>query len=91
MIFDVTILEAVLGFSVLANRLVAALATPIFEKLGWDKFWLMFVAWGVAGVFVGLSGLNLFAELIASPIVGQVMTAIMAGGGANLFHDLTDN
>ncbi len=38
--FDVTILGIVIGMMVLANRLVAMLVTPIFDKYGWDKFWL---------------------------------------------------
>jgi len=88
--FDVVILGIVIGMMVLANRLVAALITPIFDKYGWDKFWLMFVSWAVSGVFVWLTGVNLFAPYIPSEIVGKILTAIVAGGGSNLLHDLTD-
>lgn len=88
--FDVVILGIVIGMMVLANRLVAALITPVFDKYGWDKFWLMFVSWIISGVFVWLTGVNLFAPYIPSEIVGKILTAIVAGGGSNLLHDLTD-
>lgn len=88
--FDVVTLGIVIGMMVLANRLVAALITPIFDKYGWDKFWLMFVSWALSGVFVWLTGVNLFAAYIPNALVGKVLTAVVAGGGANLLHDLTD-
>ena len=88
--FDVVTLGIVIGMMVLANRLVAALVTPIFDKYSWDKFWLMFVSWALSGVFVWLTGVNLFAAYIPNALVGQILTAIVAGGGANLLHDLTD-
>lgn len=89
--FDVTVLGIVIGFMVLANRLVAALITPVFDKYGWDKFWLMFVSWAIAGVLVWLADANLFAAYFPSDLVGKILTAIVAGGGSNLLHDLTDN
>ncbi len=88
--FDVTILGIVIGMMVLANRLVAMLVTPIFEKYGWDKFWLAYPAWILAGVFVWFTGVNLFASFIPNALIGQILTAIVAGGGSNLLHDLTD-
>ena len=88
--FDVTVLGIVIGFMVLANRLVAALITPIFDKYSLDKFWLMFVAWALAGVFVWLANVNLFAAYIPAELVGKILTAVVAGGGSNLLHDLTD-
>lgn len=91
MIFDISILGVVLGFMVLANRLVAMLIDPLFDKFKWDKFWLMYPSWILSGVFVWLAGVNLFATFIPSQLVGQILTAVVAGGGANLLHDLTDN
>lgn len=88
--FDIATLGIVIGFMVLANRLVAALVTPIFDHYGWDHFVLMYVAWVLAGVFVWLSGVNLFAAYIPSILVGKILTAIVAGGGSNLLHDMTD-
>ncbi len=88
--FDVTLLGIVIGMMVLANRLVAALVTPLFDKYGWDKFWLMYPAWVLAGVLVWLTGVNLFAAYIPNELIGKILTAIVAGGGSNLLHDLTD-
>jgi hypothetical protein len=88
--FDQMVLESVIGLMVLANRLVEAFVTPIFEKFGWDKFWILYIAWVVSGAFVFPTGLNLFSEIIPSPLFGQILTAIVAGGGANLLHNLTD-
>lgn len=90
MAFDSAILAVVLGFMVLANRMVAMLVTPLFEKYSLDKFWLMYASWVLSGVLVYLTGYNLFSEWIASPLIGQILTSIVAGGGANLLHDLTD-
>ena len=88
--FDIATLGIVIGMMVLANRLVAALVTPIFEKYGLDKFWLMFVSWALSGVFVWLTGVNLFAAYISDVLVGKVLTAVVAGGGGNILHDLSD-
>ena len=88
--FDITVLGIVIGMMVLANRLVAALVTPLWDKYGWDKFWLMYPAWILAGVFVWFTGLNLFATFIPNELIGKILTAIVAGGGSNLLHDLTD-
>ena len=44
----------------------------------------------IVGLFVGLAGVNLFADYMPDEIVGKVLTAIVAGGGANIIHDLTD-
>ena len=88
--FDTQVLGIVIEMMLLANRLVAALVTPLFDKYGWDKFWLMYPAWILAGVFVWFTGLNLFASFIPNALIGQILTAIVAGGGSNLLHDLTD-
>jgi hypothetical protein len=90
MIFEPEVLAIVIGFMVLSNRLVAALITPIFDKYQVDKFWLMYVAWVMAGVLVFLADVNLFAQFIPNLLIGKILTAIVAGGGGNLLHDLTD-
>lgn len=88
--FDIVTLGVVIGMMVLANRLVAALVTPLWDKYNLDKFWLMYPAWILAGVFVWFTGLNLFATFIPNELIGKILTAIVAGGGSNLLHDLTD-
>lgn len=88
--FNQEILAVVIGLMVLSNRLVEALITPIFDKFGWDKFWIMYIAWVVSGLFVVPTQLNLFADIMPNILIGQILTAIVAGGGANLLHNLTD-
>lgn len=90
MIFDPELLAIILGFAVLSNRLIAVLITPIFDRYGWDKFPLMYIAWVVAGVLVFASGINLFANFIPNAIIGQLLTAVVAGGGGNILHDISD-
>ena len=88
--FDPALLAVVAGFAILANRLVAGLITPLFDHYGWDKFPLLYISWVLAGALVFMSGANLFAAFIPNVLFGQVLTAIVAGGGGNLLHDLTD-
>ena len=88
--FDPKTIAVVFGMMVLANRLVAALVTPLWEKYGLDNKWLLYIAWAVSGVLVGMTGINLFAPYIPNVLAGQILTAVIAGGGANLLHDLTD-
>ena len=90
MIFEAATLAIVIGFMVLANRLVEMLITPLFDHYELDKFPLMYIAWAFAGVLVFLAGVNLFEAYIPNEIIGKVLTAVVAGGGSNLLHDLVD-
>ena len=81
-------LTIALFLAMVANRLTEALIVPIFDRLKLEKFWLLYMSWAVAAIVVGLSGVNLFSGYIPSPIGGQVLTAIVAGGGANFIADL---
>jgi len=74
--------------SMVANRLIDALAVPIFERYALDTFWLKYVSWVVGGALVGLSGVNLFVAYLPNEVVGLVLTAIVCGGGANFINDL---
>ena len=44
----------------------------------------------VAAVLVFVGQVNLFEAYIDSVLVGQILTALVAGGGANLIHDIFD-
>jgi hypothetical protein len=72
------------------NRLVEGLIKPVFDKFKWDKFWLMYVAWVIGAALVFATGINLFPGVFVYPVIGQVLTALVAGGGANLLNDLFD-
>lgn len=92
------VLSTAVLLSVLGNRLVAGLITPLFERKKWDKFWLMYIAWGVCGVVAALGEVNLLADVLperiwgvlSGRVVGIVLTALISGGGANLIHDVFD-
>ena len=84
------ILAAAILLSTIANRLVEGLVTPLFKKLKLDGFYLLYVAWVVSAVVVFLGRVNLLGEYIADPLTGQILTALVCGGGANLIHDLFD-
>jgi hypothetical protein len=74
--------------AIVANRLVDGLITPIFDRFNFDKFWLKYIAWAIAGGIVWLSAVNLFEGYLPDPLLGQVLTALVGGGGANLLYDL---
>lgn len=88
--FDEALILAIGGLAVLVNRFVEGFITPIFDKFGLDKFAIMYIAWVLAGLLVFATGMNLFEELIQNQIIGQIVTAVVSGGGANLLHDLFD-
>ena len=79
---------AIALFLVLVNeRLVSWFITPLFEKFAVDTEWLKYVALVTGGVIVFLSGVNLFVAYMPNPLVGRVLTSIVAGGGSNLLYD----
>lgn len=75
---------------VISNRLVAGLITPLFDRYSWDKFALQYISWAVGAGLVALTGANLFEGQFLYPVIGQVLTAVAAGGGASLLHDFLD-
>lgn len=75
---------------VVANRLVEALVVPVFDKFKLDKFVIQYIAWVVGGLLVWLSGVNLFTAYLPGPSAGQILTAVLSGGGATLLHDIFD-
>jgi hypothetical protein len=85
-----TTLGIVCFLAVIGNRLVEALVTPLFEKYGWDKFYIMLIAWVLTTGLVLLSGANLFEQYFDSVLAGKILTGVLAGGGANLLHDIFD-
>lgn len=87
---DAGLLVTAAFLATVTNRLVEGLVKPFFDKYKWDKFILMYVAWTVGAGLVFLTGIDLFAGVFVHPLVGRVLTALVAGGGANLLNDLFD-
>ena len=79
---------------IVANRIVEFGFKPIRgalikanESLGWLNCFTPYIAWAIAGGLVWLTEISLFGTLIPT-FQGRVLSAILAGGGANLLHDL---
>jgi hypothetical protein len=89
MLFDTSALQTAFLLAVLVNRLVAFFVTPIFERNHLDRFYLMYVSALVGFALTLFAGINLVPTLFTNTLVGQILTAIIVGGGANLLHDLT--
>lgn len=85
-----TPIAIVIFIAITNERLVEGFITPIFEKFIIDKFWLRYIAWGTGGFLTWLTGVNLFVGYLTSSLAGLILTAIVAGGGSNLLHDLFD-
>jgi hypothetical protein len=81
-------IEIYIGLVLLINRIVAGFFTPILEFMKLERSLLMYISWIMAGLVIFATGLNLFAEIILDPIVGQVLTAVAIGGGSNILHDV---
>jgi len=79
-----------------SNRIVEGLFKPLFERFKWDDFWLMYISWAIGGLLVSLGEINLFSTVLPAVVwgflpghvVGIVLSALVAGGGANLINDL---
>ncbi len=71
------------------NKVVDGLIKPLFDKYEWDKFPIMYIAWALGGVVVGLSNINLFVDVAPdlNYTAGLILSAIVAGGGANILND----
>ena len=85
------LLTAATFLSLVANRLVEGLVTPLFDKFEWDKFALMYIAWAVGCGLVVASGINLFTGVpgvAMPPALGLILSGLVAGGGSNLLHEL---
>lgn len=82
-------LETALFLAVLSERLTEAIATPVKKRFpNLDTWWMVYVSWIVGGALVFMAGVNLFDGVFQNPLVGQTLSAVIAGGGANLIHDL---
>lgn len=78
-------LAAVAFMALIANRITEGIAAPLRQRYpDLDTWWLIYVSWVLGGVLVYFAGLNLFAEYFPNPIIGQLLTAVVVGGGGNI-------
>lgn len=84
---------AIVTFLVLVNERVFELIWEKFLKKLWNKFnldpdWAMLLSWISGSGLVLLSHVNLFSGYIVSDTAGWIATAVFAGGGSNLLHEI---
>lgn len=78
---------------VAVERVTAAVLAPIKARYpAADFWWAIYPSWALGSLLVFAAGLNLLADIAPGlpPLVGQIVTAVIAGGGPNLLHDLFD-
>jgi hypothetical protein len=70
------------------NRLIEGLIKPLFVRFEWDTFYLMYISWAFGAVITALTRIDLFYFIDwRYEAVGYILSALVAGGGANLLHD----
>jgi len=90
-------IQAVLVFAAIATAVVEKFFKPIrsfvLERFPTSAFGPLldfltpYVAWAISGSLVYYSGVNLFPDLL-SPAIGNLVTAVASGFGANSIHDI---
>jgi hypothetical protein len=88
-----TTLLSAFFLALVTERVMAALLAPIRKR--WpdlDLWWALYPTWLVGGVLAYFANINLFTDLVPgfNPEFGRILTAVVAGGGANLLHDIFD-
>ena len=84
-------LQIALFLVVVTERLTEAIVAPVKKRFpALDFWWMVYVSWVVGGALVFLAGVNLFEGVFENVLIGQILSAVVGGGGANLLHDLFD-
>ncbi len=88
-----TTLLSAFFLALITERIVAAALAPVEKR--WpelDLWWVVYPSWVLGGTLAWFAGINLFTDLIPgfNADLGRVLTAVVAGGGANLLHDIFD-
>ena len=88
--FDPAVVIAVGTLAFVVNAIVAAWLDPFKLKYpDVDTWWVIYVSWVLAGIAAWVLQLNLFANVFPqSPILGVILTALVAGRGSNFLADL---
>jgi hypothetical protein len=88
--FEWSQLVYVLVLAVVNSVIIDHLKRPVAEKLpGVDFWWLPYLALATGGAICAASDLNLFRAIATMPhVLGVGLTAVLAGGGAQLLHEV---
>ena len=82
-------LELVAFLAIVAKSIADAIVEPLRRKFpALDLWWMVYAEWVIGGGLAFLAGVNLFSDIFAAPLTGQVLTAILVGGGAKLIFQI---
>lgn len=87
---DVEILGVAIVASFVVMKLIEAIITPLWLRLGWDRFYLIYVSLLIGGGLAWYTGLNALPVFVVEPVVGRVLTCLAVGLGPSFLYDLTD-
>lgn len=87
---DLGQLGAAIVAAFVVHQLVEALVKPLWERLGRDPFWLLYLSVGIGGPLAWFTGLNALPVFGEAPLVGRVLTCLAVGLGPSFLHDLVD-
>ena len=83
-----------LGVAVMASfvimKLIEAIVSPLWDRLGWDRFWLLYVGLAIGAGVGWFTGLNCFPVFAESPLLGRVLTTLVIGLGPSFIYDIVD-
>jgi hypothetical protein len=88
---DTSVFLTLIVLSVIVEKLIAAIVQPVFLKLKWDTWWLLYVSFIVGGLLGWATGLNAFPTMFATAWVGRLITALACGAGPTFLYDMIDN
>lgn len=53
-----------------------------------DLWWMVYVSYATGVALSLIAGINLFAAYIPNVLAGQIVTALVVGGGSNLIYQV---
>lgn len=83
-----------LGVAVVAAfvlmKLTEALLVPLWERLKWDRFYLLYVTVVICGGLAWFTGLNFLPIFAKASLVGRILSCLAMGFGPSFLWDLSD-
>jgi uncharacterized membrane protein len=86
--FEALSVAVIASFAVM--KLIEALVSPLWDKYGLDRFWLLYVGFVPTAALAWFTGLNVLPVFAEAPIVGRVLTCLAMGFGPSFLWDLTE-
>lgn len=82
-------LAAALFLSTANYAIVNYLGDPIRQKYPTvDLWWLVYLSFATGAALSLIAGINLFGDYIPNALAGQIVTALVVGGGSNLIYQV---